>query len=604
MDAFRELVRLAEAGAFSRARPQADRVDGVSQGLPASCSSTAPSLAPLQCDAIGPRAGGPDGPQPAPDDSATPLPLDPTGPGSSPLSPPPSLRLTPLDSLQALIATATAPAASRATPLLAPTGVSSLDDLLASAPPLRVQLLKEGSPTRTVAPTSTPPPPHDEPPAFVPYHQFKVARQAALCAPSCRSSPPTDDDSESSDSDAPAEATQTPLPALALPPLSSAPLDRDSAARLQAARAFVATGLIPSAAMRVVFSEDPEAPGDQCLTNDYIEHLTAWSAGWLMQARSTVLDLSEFLYRRRSPSSDQASLDDLRAAVRAPLTARDFEAFLRTKDANGPSCRAATEGRVRWLAAKGGFNWFSVFTVAAAAKRKLARSSSHRGKKTAPPLDLDELAHIALAVADPQLPSLARSVAAAIHYTINACHRYVTAQRCGALSSPAGSLFISGTVAADFKKAGKKIFDKPSLGLRTSVLGDDLFPWIVDSLSGVADQGFLLRDFNSRKADPFEPGAAWLDAPMSAARLARCLGHLLCTPVRYPDGELRRPRESTERLARLSCHSLRHFLPHTARTRATTSGSVRRACSALPVTWEDSPCLLFYAEARAEIPAL
>ena len=379
-----------------------------------------------------------------------------------------------------------------------------------------------------------------------------------------------DDDESDEESDPGVAASASPWkasrPTFVQPPMDDSPLAREREAALAAARRFVAGGVASVASMRRVFGESGSDPLDG-LEADYIEHLTGWSAGWIDHCRGTAESLREFLVQRQdggTAGTAAAAGDPLHGRI----TARSYAKYLESRAAGGATAPRAASQHCRWLARDAGLD-IECFEAASRGSRKKADKAASAGKgkkdpKPAPPLDLDEWAHLACVVADTNLNPRQRGTAAQAVFAGSATHRYITAQRCGEIQEAGEqSFFLNAKVAFDRKKALAKQWNKACVATRFTVFGVDYLPVLLESLESVGGKGFTLVDFDARNANPAD-STRYTGELMSAKRFVRAIQHLLCTPARYPDGQLRAPVETSERLARITANTLRHIVPAAA----------------------------------------
>jgi hypothetical protein len=349
--------------------------------------------------------------------------------------------------------------------------------------------------------------------------------------------------------------------------MGNGPIQREVAERERAAAAFLEANIISPAAMARLHAKPAPPTTVHELTRLReltLYHLSGWSAGYLDQCRGLALTLHAYLHGVDKP---ERLPDD--SALRTGVDGEQVQSFLLSRPAGTVD---ATRSKLRWLAGDGARLDVAAFSSgsagvakrarldAAGAKAAKATTGGPTGRRTAPPEGLDEYAHLCLLVQDTDVPAIARGAAAQYLVKMHQAHRYITAQRLG--NHEASRIHTTAAIQIDLKKKGAKAHNVPACGMRHTPFGFDLWPILTDSLRGVFEEGFLLRDFDDGESlgDPFA-ATMWLDTPISSARHMVCLRNLLSHRVRYPDGVLRAPMETPESLLRLKPHTSRHFLP-------------------------------------------
>ena len=209
--------------------------------------------------------------------------------------------------------------------------------------------------------------------------------------------------------------------------------------------------------------------------------------------------------------------------IHGHVHARAIIAFLNQEAKNGRTARQGAEAQIRKLRTWG-FD-LVVDSEANANARKAAPKPGKRDPKPANPFDLDMAAHIGYGVADTTLTATQRGCFAQIEIMQQGVLRHVNANRCGELTdlceSGDGTVnpdFLHGRVAVDAKKALDKRFDKPFCAVKRTFTGFEYGPILIQSLQGVADQGYLVRDISAASANPFEDGCTFIDKPMNRNR--------------------------------------------------------------------------------------
>ena len=217
---------------------------------------------------------------------------------------------------------------------------------------------------------------------------------------------------------------------------------------------------------------------------------------------------------RAGDGEQTAAPDDAQASRRVchPTRARQYQGYLKSRATDGKTVPRAVHTRMKWLAREAGLPIACFSTTGRSARHAAAAAAAESGNsrppKPARPMDPDMVAHLEFAVADETLPMNFRLVVAMFLFGVHGVHRYITLQRLGELSSHANGFFITGGVAADYKKAEQNIFTKAFCACRFTFHGYDYGALLVDGLIriGMDGHGFVLVDFVAprRSADPFE----------------------------------------------------------------------------------------------------
>ena len=400
---------------------------------------------------------------------------------------------------------------------------------------------------------------------YVTWANFKAGRHPDD-TPSKRSAPMPEDSEDGSDEEVDDQG-------ITMGPMGDAPVQRMAEDNLKAAVKFVEQLGNVECAQR--HFDDATITGTQSDVNDYTASIAASSHGYITLIMGRAIKLEEFLATR----DDFVATPGSGMRIHGHVHARAIIAFLNQEAKNGRTARQGAEAQIRKLRTWG-FD-FVVDSDANANARKAAPKPGKRDAKPANPFDLDMAAHIGYGVADTTLTATQRGCFAQIEIMQQGVLRHVNANRCGELTDRSESgdgtvnpHFLHGRVAVDAKKALEKKFDKPFCAVKRTFTGFEYGPILIQSLQGVADQGYLVRDISAASANPFEEGCTFIDKPMNRNRTLRMIGHLLRAKVMYPTGQRQCPTRP-DRFEHLGVQAARHVLPAAAGARFEPRRAIR-----------------------------
>jgi hypothetical protein len=400
---------------------------------------------------------------------------------------------------------------------------------------------------------------------YVSWNVFRAERHPGD-SPSKRRAPMPEDSEDDSEAEVDDEG-------ITMGPMGDAPVLRMTEDNLKAAIKFVEQLGNVECAQR--HFSDATITGTQSDVDDYTSSIAASSYGYITLVMGRAIKLEQYLATR----DDFATNPGSGMRIHGHVHARAIIAFLNQEAKNGRTARQGAEAQIRKLRSWG-FD-LVVDSEANANARKAAPKPGKRDPKPANPFDLDMVAHIGYGVADTTLTATQRGCFAQIEIMQQGVLRHVNANRCGELTdlceSGDGTVnpdFLHGRVAVDAKKALDKRFDKPFCAVKRTFTGFEYGPILIQSLQGVTDQGYLVRDISAASANPFEDGCTFIDKPMNRNRTLRMIGHLLRAKVMYPTGQRQCPTRP-ERLEHLGVQAARHVLPAAAGARFEPRRAIR-----------------------------